>query len=137
MSNSHSNSNLSKPDKRTGLYIKKGIVDVGNPRYAASKASSFMGGLTTGQHVLHERKVPAHYAKEIQPAPLDQDYFGNNNITKFNTISNQDSEGVLAKVQQHRTSQELTHPDEIYYDDNEYDVFNRLRKEGSGLFLGE
>jgi hypothetical protein len=71
MSNSHSNSNLSKPDKRTGLYIKKGIVDVGNPRYAASKASSFMGGLTTGQHVLHERKVPAHYAKEIQPAPLD------------------------------------------------------------------
>ena len=71
MSSSISNSNLSKPDKKTGLYIKKGIVDVGNPRYAASKHSSFMGGLTTGQHVLHERKVPAHYAKEIQPAPLD------------------------------------------------------------------
>jgi len=66
-----SNSNLSKPDKRTGLYIKKGIVDVGNPRYAASKASTMLGGLTTGQHVLHERKVPAHYAREIQPAPLD------------------------------------------------------------------
>jgi hypothetical protein len=71
LSSSISNSNLSKPDKKTGLYIKKGIVDVGNPRYAASKHSSFMGGLTTGQHVLHERKVPAHYAKEIQPAPLD------------------------------------------------------------------
>jgi hypothetical protein len=71
LSGSISNTNLTKADKRTGLYIKKGIIDVGNPRYAASKHSSFMGGLTTGQHVLHERKVPAHYAKEIQPAPLD------------------------------------------------------------------
>ena len=71
LGNSISNGDLTKPDKKTGLYIKKGIVDVGNPRYAASKASTMLGGLTTGQHVLHERKVPAHYAKEIQPAPLD------------------------------------------------------------------
>lgn len=65
LSGSISNANLTKPDKKTGLYIKKGIIDVGNPRYAASKASTMLGGLTTGQHVLHERKVPAHYAKEI------------------------------------------------------------------------
>jgi len=65
LSGSISNANLTKPDKKTGLYIKKGIIDVGNPRYAAPKASTMLGGLTTGQHVLHERKVPAHYAKEI------------------------------------------------------------------------
>ena len=43
-----SNGRLSKPDKKTGLYIKNGVIDVGNPRYAASKHSSFLGGLTTG-----------------------------------------------------------------------------------------
>lgn len=88
MSSSLSNGRLSKPDKKTGLYIKKGVVDSGNPRYAASKHSTFLGGLTTGQHVLHDRKVPVHYTKEIRPAPLDPDYFGKNSITKFNTINN-------------------------------------------------
>lgn len=48
LSSSLSNGRLSRPDKKTGLYIKKGVVDSGNPRYAASKHSSFMGGLTTG-----------------------------------------------------------------------------------------
>ena len=48
LTTSLSNGRLSKPDKKTGLYIKKGVIDVGNPRYAASKHSSFLGGLTTG-----------------------------------------------------------------------------------------
>lgn len=35
--------------ERRQKYIKR-VVDHGNRRYAASQASSFCGGLTTGQH---------------------------------------------------------------------------------------
>ena len=35
------------------------------------------------------------------------------------------------------SSKELTHPDEIFYDDHDENyVFNKMRTEGSGLFLG-
>ena len=48
LNSSLSNGRLTRPDKKTGLYIKKAVIDSGNPRYAASKHSSFLGGLTTG-----------------------------------------------------------------------------------------
>ena len=49
--------NPNKVDKSVS-YIRRMVIDSGNPRYAASKHSSFFGGITTGQHVRNRFKIP-------------------------------------------------------------------------------
>ena len=70
-----SNSRLHKVDKSVG-YVRRMVIDSGNPRYAASKHSSFLGGLTTGQHVRNRFKVPVDVHKPIVNAQLDEELFG-------------------------------------------------------------
>ena len=62
-------------DKSPG-YIRRMVVDSGNPRYAASKHSSFFGGVTTGQHVRNRFKVPVDVQKPVTHAKLDEEIFG-------------------------------------------------------------
>ena len=57
-------------------YVRRMVIDSGNPRYAASKHSSFLGGLTTGQHVRNRFKVPVDVHKPIVNAQLDEELFG-------------------------------------------------------------
>ena len=64
-----------KPDKSTG-YVKRMVIDSGNPRYAASKHSSFFGGLTTGQHVRNRFKVPVDAYKKMTRNQVDEQLFG-------------------------------------------------------------
>lgn len=71
-----SNSRLQKVDKSVG-YVRRMVIDSGNPRYAASKHSSFLGGLTTGQHVRNRFKVPVDVHKPITNAKIDEELFGN------------------------------------------------------------
>ena len=63
------------------------VIDSGNPRYAASKHSSFFGGVTTGQHVKNRFKVPVDAYKPMKRAKLDEDIFGAEG-TMYNTMHN-------------------------------------------------
>ena len=62
--NSVGNRTANKVDKSVG-YVRRMVIDSGNPRYAASKHSSFLGGLTTGQHVKNRFKVPVDAYRPI------------------------------------------------------------------------
>ena len=64
-----------KTDKSVN-YIRRMVIDSGNPRYAASKHSSFLGCLTTGQHVKNKFKVPVDAYKEIKRSRVDEELFG-------------------------------------------------------------
>ena len=91
------------------------VIDSGNPRYAASKHSSFLGGLTTGQHVRNRFKVPVDAYKPITRTKVDDELFGaegtmyNTLNCTSNTIRNMtedDDDGILRQ-------------DELLYNDQE------------------
>lgn len=72
-----------KTDK--AAYIRRMVIDSGNPRYAASKHSSFLGGLTTGQHVRNRFKIPVDVQKPIKRSKLDEELFGQEGVL-YNTL---------------------------------------------------
>ena len=89
-----SNTRTYKVDKSAG-YVRRMVIDSGNPRYAASKHSSFLGGLTTGQHVRNRFKVPVDVHKPITRTPLDEELFGEEG-RKYNTIHQESPDPPLA-----------------------------------------
>ena len=52
------------------------VMDSGNPRYAASKHSSFFGGLTTGQHIRNKYKIPVDVEKKMRRSKVDEELLG-------------------------------------------------------------
>ena len=91
--------------KKANKYIKKMVIDSGNPRYAASVQSSFAGGLITGTHVKNQFAIPVDLPKpQLQMTIIDEMLLnGINNTQKFKTISadgtdqNKDIEEVVNK----------------------------------------
>ena len=78
------NHSAKRTDKSTG-YIRRMVIDSGNPRYAASKHSSFLGGLTTGQHVRNRFKIPVDAYKPIKRSKVDEELFGQDGVL-YNTL---------------------------------------------------
>lgn len=124
---SHSLSN-NRVDKSVG-YVRRMVIDSGNPRYAASKHSSFLGGLTTGQHVRNRFKVPVDVHRKIAHAPLDEELFGEEG-KHFNTIHQGSPETQLAEAQAEQ-EKGILRPDEMLYDDREGEFFARMKAFGS------
>lgn len=120
-----SNSRLQKVDKSVG-YVRRMVIDSGNPRYAASKHSSFLGGLTTGQHVRNRFKVPVDVHKPITHAKLDEELFGREG-QQFNTIHG--TGPIIAANAEEETG--VLRPDELLWDDNETDILARMKAYGS------
>ena len=124
--NTRLSSSLKKPgaDKSVG-YIQRMVIDSGNPRYAASKHSSFFGGVTTGQHVRNRFKVPVDAHKPITHAKLDEEIFGNEG-RMFNTMHNLSSPKDAINPEAAYDDGYLRN-DEIYYDDREGEFFARMK----------
>lgn len=101
------------------------VVDSGNPRYAASKHSSFFGGITTGQHVRNRFKVPVDVHKPITHAKLDEEIFGNEG-KMFNTMNNLSTpKGQMSPEAAYDDG--YLRNDEIYYDDREGEFFAKMK----------
>lgn len=118
---------MNKVDKSVG-YVRRMVIDSGNPRYAASKHSSFFGGLTTGQHVKNRFKVPVDVHKPITHAAVDEELFGAEG-KQYNTLHQESPEPGLAE----RLAEEeknILRPDEMLYDDG--DVFARIKGGSDG-----
>lgn len=106
------------------------VIDSGNPRYAASKHSSFFGGLTTGQHVKNRFKVPVDTQKPITLSKLDEDLFGNEGKV-FNTLNISTPKNLRTNDGKFDDDKGGFIQDEMYYDDREGEFFARLKKGGS------
>lgn len=115
-----------KVDKSAG-YVRRMVIDSGNPRYAASKHSSFFGGLTTGQHVRNRFKVPVDVHKKITHAVLDEELFGKEG-QQYNTLHQESPGPQLAEAEEEQT---ILRPDEMLYDDREADFFAKMKAHGS------
>lgn len=124
--NTRLSSSLNKPgaDKSVG-YVRRMVIDSGNPRYAASKHSSFFGGVTTGQHVRNRFKVPVDVHKPITHAKLDEEIFGNDG-KMFNTMHNLSSPKDAMNPEAAYDDGYLRN-DEIYYDDREGEFFAKMK----------
>lgn len=124
MNHSLSNSRTAhKVDKSVG-YIRRMVIDSGNPRYAASKHSSFLGGLTTGQHVRNRFKVPVDVAKPITAAKVDEELFGAEG-TMYNTLHH--GSAHMANMADADEDNGILRPDELLYNDREGEFFAKMR----------
>lgn len=123
--------NKPQPDKSVG-YIRRMVIDSGNPRYAASKHSTFLGGLTTGQHVKNRFKIPVDTGKPIVHAKLDEDLFGAEGRI-FNTLHHGGSPKHLITSPRSEMDNEkaMLRPDEMIYEDREELFMARMNKGGS------
>lgn len=101
------------------------VIDSGNPRYAASKHSSFFGGVTTGQHVKNRFKVPVDAHKPITHARLDEEIFGNEG-KMFNTMHNLGSPKNDMNPEA-AYDDNCLNQDEMFYDDREGEFFSRMK----------
>ena len=119
--------NPNKVDKSVS-YIRRMVIDSGNPRYAASKHSSFFGGITTGQHVRNRFKIPVDVQKPIAQSKLDEDLFGNEGKA-YNTLNIGTPNGRNGLAFEDDTG--VLRQDEMYYDDREDQFFSKLKKGGS------
>lgn len=126
------NSKTYKVDKTAG-YVRRMVIDSGNPRYAASKHSTFFGGLTTGQHVRNRFKVPIDLNKPMTRKPLDEELFGDEG-KRYNTINMESADPPLVVDD---TADDRLHADEMYFDDREGDFFAKMRAHGSDPVLAE
>jgi len=111
-----------KFDKSIG-YVRRMVIDSGNPRYAASKHSSFLGGLTTGQHVRNRFKIPVDAYKPITRTAVDDELFGaegtmyntlNCTTKDFANMTEEDDDGILRH-------------DEMLYNDQEDKFYSKTR----------
>ena len=127
-----SNTRIYKVDKSAG-YVRRMVIDSGNPRYAASKHSSFLGGLTTGQHVRNRFKVPVDVHKPITRTPLDEELFGDEG-KRYNTIHQESPDAPLAEDP---AEDDRLRPDEMLYDEREGEFFARMKAHGSDPLLAE
>lgn len=122
LNHSLSNSRVYKVDKSVG-YVRRMVIDSGNPRYAASKHSSFLGGLTTGQHVRNRFKVPVDVHKPITHTAVDEELFGAEG-KQYNTLHQESPDRHLADALAEE-ERGIIGPDEMLYDDREF--FTKFR----------
>lgn len=127
------NSKTYKVDKTAG-YIRRMVIDSGNPRYAASKHSTFFGGLTTGQHVRNRFKVPIDLNKPMTRKAIDEELFGDEG-KRYNTIHMESAEPL--QVVDDGADNERLHPDEMVYNDRDFEFFAKMRAHGSDPILAD
>lgn len=125
LAHSLSNSRMLRVDKSVG-YVRRMVIDSGNPRYAASKHSSFLGGLTTGQHVRNRFKIPVDVHKKITRQPLDVDLFGEEG-KQYNTIHQESPDPQVAEALAEEEAKNNLGTDEMLYDDREGEFFARMK----------
>lgn len=100
------------------------VIDSGNPRYAASKHSSFLGGLTTGQHVKNRFKVPVDAYRPITRTQVDEELFGAEG-SMYNTLNC--TSKTTGQYVDEDDNNGIIRPDELLYNDQEDKFFARMR----------